>query len=225
MLRKYWSVRCGAVIVSARWRIVLDQPSPAAWPGSHGMRGSCGIRPLRPHAALLHKAAFCKVLASRCAKAPLGVAHRCAPSRVSKTGLMQSGLRWRAGASAVGAPRSHSRPTPRRLCALGVVVAPGHWSGAARFVLVSGLRPVMWCVPPPTHRGLAAARHWPARAGCPPPPGDSPNRAEAVASNATPHLTHQRPRQRADIRLHRHLRRCQPSDDLSLARTLDLAVA
>lgn len=67
------------------------------WPGSTGLSRShscfCGARPLRPHAALLHNAAFWKVLASRCAKAPLGVAHRCAPSRVSKTGVMQSGLR------------------------------------------------------------------------------------------------------------------------------------
>ena len=97
-LRKCWPVRWSADMASARWRIVLDQPSPAAWPGRR-VRGSCGTRPLRPPAALLHKAAFCKVLASRSAKAPLGVAHRFAPLRVSKTGVMQSGLRWR---------RSHS---------------------------------------------------------------------------------------------------------------------
>ena len=150
VLRKCWSVRWSAERVSARLRIALDQPSPSARPGSRGVRGSCAARPLRPPASLLHKAAFCKVLASRSAKAPLDVAHRFAPSRVSQTGLMQSGLRWRAGASAVGAPRSHLRPTRRRLCALVVVVAPGHWSGAARFVLVSGLRPVMWCMPRPT---------------------------------------------------------------------------
>ena len=38
-------------------------------------------------------------------------------------------------------------------------------------VPVSGLRPVFTCVPLPTHRGLAAARHWPPCAGlpvCPP---------------------------------------------------------
>jgi len=51
------------------------------------------------------------------------------------------------------------------------VVAPWHQSGAARSVLVSGLLPVMWCVPPPTHRDLVAAQHWPPCAGlpvCPP---------------------------------------------------------
>ena len=76
VLRKCWSVRWSADMASARLRIVLDQPSPAPRPGSRGVRGSCGTRPLRPPAALLHKAAFCKVLASRCAKAALGVAHR-----------------------------------------------------------------------------------------------------------------------------------------------------
>ena len=39
-------------------------------------RGWCGAHPLRPPAALLHKAAFCEVVASRCAKAALGVVHR-----------------------------------------------------------------------------------------------------------------------------------------------------
>ena len=33
VLRKGWSVRWSADIVSTRWRIVLDQPSPAARPG------------------------------------------------------------------------------------------------------------------------------------------------------------------------------------------------
>ncbi len=46
VLRKCWSVRCGADMVSARLRIVLDQPSPAARLGCC-VRGSCGVRPLR----------------------------------------------------------------------------------------------------------------------------------------------------------------------------------
>lgn len=37
MLRKCWSVRCSADMASARLRIVLDQPSPAARPGSRGV--------------------------------------------------------------------------------------------------------------------------------------------------------------------------------------------
>jgi hypothetical protein len=53
------------------------------WPDttklSRGMRGSCGARPLRPPAALLHNAALSSVPASRCAKAPLGAGHRYAP--------------------------------------------------------------------------------------------------------------------------------------------------
>ena len=62
------------------------------------------------------------------------------------------------GRRAVGASRSLARPTRRRLRALVAVVAPWHWSGAARFVLVSGLRPVILCVPPPTLRALPASR-------------------------------------------------------------------
>ena len=93
VLRKCWSVRCGADRVSARLRIVLEQPSPAARPGSRSVRGSCGTRPLRPHASLLHNAALPSVPDSRCAKAPLGAGHRFAPCRVKATGVMQSGLR------------------------------------------------------------------------------------------------------------------------------------
>ena len=83
--------------VSARLRIV--------WKGHRCARHcshstTVGTPPLRPPASLLHNAAFCKVQGSRCAKAPLGAPHRFAPFRVYKTGVMQSGLRWR---------RSHSR--------------------------------------------------------------------------------------------------------------------
>ena len=116
-----------------------------------------------------------------------------APSRVYKTGVMQNCLRW-SGRTAVGAPRSHSRPTRRRLHALVVIVAPWHQSGSARLVLVSGLRPVTTCVPLPTRRGLAAARHWPCAPAARPPPLGAPSaRAKAVASNGNPHLPHQRP--------------------------------
>ena len=111
VLRKCWSVRWSADMASARWRIVLDQPSPAAWPG-HRVRGSCGARPLRPPASLLHNAALPSVPASRCAKAPLGAGHRCAPCRVKATGVMQSGLRW---------SRSRSR---RRFPVVGTPYAP-----------------------------------------------------------------------------------------------------
>jgi hypothetical protein len=61
---------------------------------------------------------------------------------------MQNCLRW---------VRSHSRrrfpvafaPYAPPSGSLVVVVAPWHWSGAPRSVLVSGLRPVMLCVPRP----------------------------------------------------------------------------
>ena len=79
------------------------------------MRGSRGARPLRDPLrgpSGLHRVLFCEVAASRCAKAPLGVAHRFAPSRVYKTGITLSGLRW---------VRSHSR---RRFPVVGTPYAP-----------------------------------------------------------------------------------------------------
>ena len=136
-----------AVVVRARW-------------GTHCVA-------LRVYIGML----FCEVAASRCAKAPLGVAHRFAPSRVYKTGITLSGLRW---------VRSHSRrrspvafaPYAPPAGSLVAIVALWHWSGASRWVLVSGLRPVMLCVPRPPC-GLAAARHWPC-AGCPSAPKGLP---------------------------------------------------
>jgi len=71
--------------------------APAARPGRR-VRGSCGTRPLRPPASLLHNAALPSVPASRCAKAPLGAGHRFAPCRVKATHVMQSGRRRAAGA-------------------------------------------------------------------------------------------------------------------------------
>ena len=70
---------------------------------------------------------------SRCAEAPLGVAHRFAPSRVHAAGITLSGLRW---------VRSHSRrrspvafaPYAPPSGSLVAVVAPWHWSGASRRV-------------------------------------------------------------------------------------------
>ena len=87
----WYRLACASCWISRRLRLGL---------ANRGVRGTCGALPLRPPASLLHKAAFWKVWCSRCAEAPLGAPHRCAPSRVSKTGLMQSGLRW---------VRSHSR--------------------------------------------------------------------------------------------------------------------
>lgn len=115
-------------------------------------RLSRGTRPLRPHASLLHKAAFYKVCASRCAKAPLGVTHRYAPYRVYKIGLMQSGLRWR-----------------------WVLSSAVHQSGASRFVVVSGLWPFILCLPPPTRGPCRCAASAPARGTARPPPKGAPS--------------------------------------------------
>ena len=90
-------VRCSVVSASGQGGV---PPCPRTTKLSRGVCGSGGARPLRSPASLLHNAALPSVPGSRCAKAPLGVAHRFAPSRVHKTGVMQSGLRW---------SRSHSR--------------------------------------------------------------------------------------------------------------------
>ena len=68
-------------------------PCPGTTRLSRVFRGSCGARPLRDPLrgpSGLHRVLFCEVPASRCAKAPLGVAHRFAPLRVYKTHPMQS---------------------------------------------------------------------------------------------------------------------------------------
>ena len=115
-------------------------------------RGGGGTRPLRPPASLLHKAAFCKVVASRYAEAALGVGHR-----------------WRALPGLQNGPYAKwpSPGTGARPCGRCVAVASVSCFAS---VPVGGLRPVITCVPLPTHRGLAAARHWPPRAGCPSAP-------------------------------------------------------
>lgn len=69
-------VRCSVVSASGHGGI---PPCPRTTKLSRGVRGSCGARPLRPPASLLHNAALPSVPASRCAKAPLGAGHRCAP--------------------------------------------------------------------------------------------------------------------------------------------------
>ena len=162
MLRKCWSVRWCADMASARWRIVLDQPSPAARPGCR-VRGSCGTRPLRQSYITPH--------CSQCPPVSRKLLLWQPPLRalwVKATGVMQNCLRW-SGHTAVGASRSLARPTRRRLRALVVGVAPWHQSGAARIVLVSGLRPVIGVCPRPP-LCFAAARHQPCALVCPSAP-------------------------------------------------------
>ena len=90
------------------------------------------------------------------------------------------------GRTAVDASRSLARPTRRRLRALVVVVAPWHWSGAARCVL--GQWPAAsHVVCTPAHpcasplRGISPAR-WSAR---PPPVGAPSARAPLLLVFAT----------------------------------------
>jgi len=172
------SVRCSVDPVSGQGGV---PPCPGTTRLSLGCCGSCGACPLRVPLrgpSGLHRVLFCKVAASRCAKAPLGVVHRFAPSRVYKTHPMQS---TSAGVSrtAVGAPRSHSRPTRRRLAPLWLSWHLGISQALRAGFPVSGLRPVMLCVPRPP-LGLAAARHWPC-AGLPVHPQGVPSAQRLAA--------------------------------------------
>ena len=100
----------------------------------------------------LHRVLFCEVVASHCAKAPFGVAYRWRALSGLQNPPYAKSLRWWL--------RSAVAMASVRRCAL---------------YLLSGLRPVITCVPPPTHRGLAATRHWPPCAGLPVcPPGGRP---------------------------------------------------
>ena len=123
---------------------------------SRGLRGSCGARPLRPPASLLHNAAFYKVVASRCARPALGFVHRCAPSRVYKTHPMQSTCagcgrvsRWRSPVASAPYAPPPGRPGSSR-GAVALVRRSALWSWC-------GLRPVLLCVPRPP-LGLATLR-------------------------------------------------------------------
>jgi hypothetical protein len=169
VLRKCNFVRCGADMASARWRIVLDQPSPAARPG-RCVRGSCGARPLRqsyikPHCPQCQPVSRKLLLWQPPLRALSGEGNRLY-AKLPSLGTVAQPSALPGRCPAPYAPPSGS---------LVVVVALWHWSGASRSVLVSGLRPVMSCVPRPP-LGLAAARHWP-RAVCPSAPKGLPQSA------------------------------------------------
>ncbi len=78
-------------------------------------------------------------------------------------------LRW-SGRTAVGAPRSHPRPTRRQLAPLWVLWRCGIGQALRAVLLVSGLRPGMLCLPrPPVASPLRGIG--PALGARPPPRG------------------------------------------------------
>ena len=131
-------------MASARWRIVLDQPSPAARPGSR-VRGSCGARPLRqsyikPHCPQCQPVSRKLLLWQPPLRALSGEGNRLYAKLPSLGTVAQPSAlpgRWHALRAAVCAPLWLSWR-----CGIGQALR-AVW-------LVSGLRPVMWCVPPPT---------------------------------------------------------------------------
>ena len=173
-------VRCSVVSASGHGGV---PPCPRTTRLSRGVRGSCGTRPLRPPASLLHNAALLSASASQ-SQAPF----------VAATASRPSGESNRRYAKLPTLERSHSRrrfpvsscPTRRRLRALVAVVAPWHWSGAARCV-VGQWPAASHLVCAPAHpcasplRGISPAR-WSAR---PPPMGAPSARAPLSLGVAT----------------------------------------
>ena len=154
-------------MASARWRIVLDQPSPTARPGCLGVRGSCGARPLRQSYITPH-CSQCPPVSRKLLlwRPPLRAL------RVKATGFMQNCLRWARSHSRRRSPVAFASYAPPS-GSLVAVVAPWHWPGAPRSVLVSGLWPVMWCVPRPPLWASPLRGVWPC-AGCPSAPKGLP---------------------------------------------------
>jgi len=162
VLRKCCSVRWCADMASARLRIVLDQPSPAARPGCR-VRGSCGTRPLRQSYITPH--------CSQCPPVSRKLLLWQPPLRalwVKATGVMQNCLRW-SGRTAVGAPRS-LRALRAAVCAplrlswhLGI-------SQALRALFWSVAYGQSWSVCPRPPLCFAAARHQPCALVCPSAP-------------------------------------------------------
>lgn len=146
--------------------------------GRHHTRGSVGVRTLRPHAALLHKALFCDMAASR-SRGSLGGSHGFAPAGY-KNGLMQSGLRWQRAHQPLALPGRCAPYAPPPV-ALSVSVHPGisqalrasFWSVACGQALGVGPRPPL---------GLACCAASPARSARPPPKGapSEPRRGHAA---------------------------------------------
>jgi hypothetical protein len=156
-------VRCSVGYVSGHGGV---PPCPGTTKLSRGVRGSCGSRPLRQSYITPH-CPQCPPVSRKLLLCPAPLR----ALRVKATGVMQNCLRW---------VRSHSRrrfpvafaPYAPPSGSLVAVVAPWHRSGASRSVLVSGLRPVILCVPRPPcgprHASRALALRWSAR---PPPRG------------------------------------------------------
>ena len=127
--------------------------------------------------AKLHNAAFWKVQGSHSAKASLGALHRCAPSRVSKTGVMQNCLRW-SGRQSSALP---GRFAPYVQSSVALVLC---WRcglcQALRALFLSAASPCIWCLPPAHPWGLLASQHRPRGLPVRPPRGLPQNRAPWV---------------------------------------------
>ena len=174
-------VRCSVGLISGHCGL---PPCPGSTRLSLGVRGSVARARYVTHFVALRVYIGC-CFVKWPPVAPLGAAHRFAPSRVYKTHPMQSAS---AGyrRTAVGAPRALSRPTRRRLATLWML-----WHlGIGR-----ALRAVFWpvacghsscvcpCPPLGACRFAALAPHGTAR---PPPKGAPSARAPPLSSPPRP---------------------------------------
>lgn len=228
MLRRCQPARWSAIMVSARWRLVLASPvagsavvpparpaerrfAPGAGQATPLLRGvhrpgssvswQGGVPPCRvatwswlagascwtggdqsprrypqpgPHAALLHKAAFCEVAASR-SQAPLVSPTAARPGGSTKQALCKVSLAG-AGASAASAPPGRCASCAPPPVALVVCWRRGSSQALRAGYLVSGLRPCILCVPRPPPGPRPLRGHWPC-AVWPVRPQGAPSRA------------------------------------------------
>ena len=159
-------VRCSVVSVSGHGGV---PPCPGTTKLSRGLRGSCGTRPLRPPASLLHNAAFCEVVASRYAKAALCVVHR---FRALTGSQNRPYAKW-PSLGTVAQPSA----LPGRVRALRAASRAPFWL-SWRCGISQALRALFWsvacgqssCVCPCPPSCFAAARHQPCALVCPSAP-------------------------------------------------------
>ena len=126
--------------------------------------------------AKLHNAPFQKVQGSHSAKAAFCALHRCAPSRVSKKGVMQNCLRWSGLVS-----RLHSPAASRLTCSrLSPLWCAGAVALVRRYALCFGQWPsAIYLVSAPAHPwGLLASRDRPRGLPVHPPRGSLDPRSD-----------------------------------------------
>ena len=164
VLRRCQSVRCGADRVPARLRLVLNQPLPSARPGKPWCAWLVECSPASENDITPH----CLQCAPVSRRAPLVAPTASAPFGCRQQALCQI-LPLESGRQPSALP-GHCVPYAPPSVALVVCWHLGISQALRAVCLVSGLRPVILCVPRPP-LGLACFAASAARSARPPPRG------------------------------------------------------